>query len=490
MPLRSSNPTIYGINTFAWLDELRRAHGAHLTLGTIPDAVWDEVAGWGVDAVWLLGVWSRSPAGARIALDDPDLAAEFRRALRDVTDGDVTGSASCIRAYEVDARLGGRPALAAAREALADRGVSLILDFVGNHVAPDHPWVATQPSYFVRGDPCEAARSPAEFIRLDGGAIARARDPYLQPRRDVVQVNAFDSALRHAVIAELHDIASQCDGVCCERATAVMTEPFARAWGARVGPAPSTEYWSDVIEAVKDSWPRFVFIAEADWDKEWELQQLGFDYCYDDRLYDRLVHDRAEAVRGHLHADLAYQRRLARYIEKDGGPPAAATFGPARHRAVAVASATQMGARFFHDGQCAGRRRRGSEFLGRRPGEAGDPDLCSFYRRLLGALRLEPFRDGEWALCDCTGWPSNGSCENLVAWRWRARDSWALVVVNLSGAPAQSRIPVRDDHVAGRSWALHDLLSGARYDRDGTELHDGGLFVDLPAWGSHLLVTA
>jgi hypothetical protein len=490
MPLRSRNPTIYGISALPWLDELRRASDDRLTLATIPDSVWDGIAEWGVDAVWLLGVWSRSPAGARIALDDPDVTADLRRTLRDFTEADVAGSASCIRAYDVDARLGGRDALAAARTALADRGISLILDFVCGHVAPDHRWVATQPSFFLRGDQCDVARSPSDFILYDGCALARGRDPYSQARPDVVQLNVFDSSLRRAVIADLHDIASQCDGVCCERAMLALTEPFARTWGSRAGPLPSTECWSDVIAAVKDAWPRFVFIAEADWDKEWELQQLGFDYCYDNRLYDRLAHDCAGAVRGHLHADLPYQQRLVRYIEKDGGPPAAATFGPARHRAVAVASATQLGARFFHDAQCAGRRRRGSEFLVRRPGESGDAELTAFYRRLLRALRLEPFRDGEWGLCDCTGWPSNGSCENIVAWRWRARDSWALVAVNLSGAPAQSRIPIRDDGVSGRGWSLHDLLSGARYDRDGTELHDGGLFVDLPAWGAHVLITA
>ena len=34
--------------------------------------------------------------------------------------------------------------------------------------------------------------------------------------------------------------------------------------------------------------PGFMFIAEVYWDMEWELQQAGFDYTYDKRLYDRL----------------------------------------------------------------------------------------------------------------------------------------------------------------------------------------------------------
>ncbi len=74
--------------------------------------------------------------------------------------------------------------------------------------------------------------------------------------------------------------------------------------------------------------PDFVFIAEAYWDLEWALQQQGFDYCYDKRLYDRLVHDGAEQVRGHLTADTAYQDGLVRFIENHDEPRAAATFPP------------------------------------------------------------------------------------------------------------------------------------------------------------------
>jgi hypothetical protein len=32
-----------------------------------------------------------------------------------------------------------------------------------------------------------------------------------------------------------------------------------------------------------------LFLAEAYWDLEWSLLQQGFDYCYDKRLFDRLV---------------------------------------------------------------------------------------------------------------------------------------------------------------------------------------------------------
>jgi hypothetical protein len=489
LPSLPRNPTVYGIDVLPWLFELRQFRGPEVTLGTIGEAKWDEIAELGVDAVWLRGVWARSAEGARIALRTAELVARFRETIRDFKACDVVGSSASIRAYEVDPRLGTRTDLARARAAMARRGIRLILDFVPNHVAPDHPWVTTHPSCFIQGDAADLRDGPAEFLRCDGRILARGRDPYAPPWPDVVQLNAFDAGHRALAAAAVRDIASQCDGIRCDRAALVLNEVFARTWGARAGPIPATEYWSAVIEPVKTSRPDFLFLADSDWDREWDLQQLGFDYTYDRRLRDRLVHDAPDSVRAHLKAEPGYQRRLARFLEEDGGSPVATAFGLARHRAVAVAAATQVGARIFHEGQCAGRRRKPCDFLVRRPADDGDRAVAAFYRLLLAALRREPLRDGEWQLCEITGWPGNPTSASLGAWRWRGRDGWALVVVNLSGCGAQARVRLQEHDLAGRRWILGDLLSGARYERDGTELCEAGLYVDLPPWGCHLLLT-
>src|SRR6185295_3717772 len=153
-----------------------------------------------VDAVWLMGVWRRSPGGLAIALDDPSLMAGFRAALPDLGASDVIGSPYCVRDYVVDERFGGPEALAAAREQLAARGVGLVLDYVPNHVAPDHPWLTERPDCFVTGTEEDLARDPALFLRTPGGIVARGRDPYFPPWPDVVQLNAFAPELREAVV--------------------------------------------------------------------------------------------------------------------------------------------------------------------------------------------------------------------------------------------------------------------------------------------------
>jgi hypothetical protein len=63
----------------------------------------------------------------------------------------------------------------------------------------------------------------------------------------------------------------------------VMNAVFERTWGDRAGPRAPAEYWTHVIPAIKRAHPDFLFIAEAYWDLEWELQQQGFDFCYDKR---------------------------------------------------------------------------------------------------------------------------------------------------------------------------------------------------------------
>jgi hypothetical protein len=328
----------------------------------------------------------------------------------------------------------------------------------------------------VPGDPDD----PVGSLQTGAGWVARGRDPYFPPWPDVVQLNAFAPALRAAVADTLRDLAAQCDGLRCDMAMLMCNEVFARTWG---GAPPAEEYWPPLIARVKAAHPDFVFIAEAYWDMEWTLQQQGFDYCYDKRLYDRLAHEDAAAVRGHVQAGADYQERLLRFIENHDEPRAAATFGPGRERAAAVAFATLQGARLFHDGQLDGHRTRIPVFLGRGPDEPPDADLRAFYGRLLRAVAESGLRDGEWQLCDCTGWPDNDSYRRLVAWGWPRE----LVVVNLSDAPAQSRVRLPWGDVAGRTWELSDRLSGERFTRDGDELAAEGLFVALDGWGAHFL---
>jgi len=145
-------PVIYEINAAVWLNGLARAAGSRVTLAGVTDADWDAAVPAGVDAVWLMGVWERSLAGLALANAGAGLQASFRQALPDLQRTDVIGSPYCVRRNVADAAFGGPAGLTVARAALAARAARLILDYVPNHVAPDHPQVSSRPELFVRGD--------------------------------------------------------------------------------------------------------------------------------------------------------------------------------------------------------------------------------------------------------------------------------------------------------------------------------------------------
>jgi hypothetical protein len=479
------DPVVYELNCATWLRELGIRLGRRATLLDVPDDEWQRVTPAGVDAVWLMGVWKRSPEGVRLALASASHLADFRATLDDFEPHDVIGSAYCVLGYEVDPRFGGRDGLLAARRALADRGLRLIVDFVPNHVSPDHPWLTAHPEYFVRGNADDLARATDEFLAVGDTVIARGRDPYFPPWPDVAQLNVFDPGLRQAAIDTLIDIGELADGVRCDMAMLVLNDVFRRTWGDRPGPVPEREYWSEVMSAVRDVHPHMLFAAEAYWDLEWQLQQLGFDYCYDKRLYDRLVHTDSSGIRGHLHAELDYQEHLLLFTENHDEPRVAGELAPGPLRAAAVSIATLPGATLWHEGQFEGWRVHVPVLLGRRPVEPDDVALRDFHLRLLAVAR--EVRHGAWALCEAQGWPDNDTWSQLLTWCWTDGERRTLIVVNYADTAASAMVHLPWNDLAGRPWRLDDLLSGDHYERDGNDVAVNGLYVALGPWSFHVL---
>lgn len=482
-------PFIYEINTWVWLDTLSRAHGQPITLENVPEEALEELVSYNVDAVWLMGVWQRSPGGRNSALK---YANEYKSALSDLTYDDVVGSPYAVGAYQVDENLGGRRGLAAFRQRLRNRGMRLILDFVPNHVALDHAWVRTHPDYLVLNTPKEKEKPPANFFAARDAlgkalVIGHGRDPYFPGWVDTAQVNAFSPALRQAALDILLDIADQCDGVRCDMAMLMVTDVFAHTWGTLPGPKPSSEYWQELIPRVKTLYPDFLFMAEVYWDMEARLQALGFDLTYDKRLYDRIRDNKPIDIRAHLVASVDYQRRLVRFIENHDEHRAADSLGIQRSQPAAVLICTLPGATLLHDGQFIGRRVKLPVQIGRQPQEKLSDELKTFYLCLLEETRARIYQEGQWTGFDLSSGKGNGTENNLVAHGWRLGDEYRLIVVNMSGTQSQAHVRLGAwPEVGGSSWAMHDVMNGESYTRQGEAMGRVGLYVDLKPYQSHL----
>ena len=363
----------------------------------------------------------------------------------------------------------------------------MLLDFVPNHTALDHPWVEEHPEYYVHGSEEDLARAPQNYtrIRRKGGdlILAYGRDPYFPGWPDALQLNYVNPATQDAMIGELMKVAGQCDGVRCDMAMLLQPDVVQRTWGT-----PCQPFWPRAIESVLARFPDFCFIAEVYWDMEWQLQQAGFNYTYDKRLYDRLLAGQAQPVIGHLRADIDYQNKMVRFLENHDEPRAASVFPDDMHEAAAVITFLSPGLRFFHEGQFEGRTKRISPHLVRRPDEPINRRLQQFYERLLAVLRHPIVRSGQWQLLGCTlAWEGNGSSDDFIVFGWHnSKGEHLLVTVNYAPHRSQCYVRLPFTDLGTGTVRLSDLLSDASYDRDAQDLFSRGLYLDLAPWKYHV----
>ena len=480
---RVKYPSLYQVNTRVWLTQLSRELGRRATLDDLPDFELDHMGAKGFDWVWFLSVWQTGPAAQKVSRSNPEWLEEFAETLSDLSDDDIEGSGFAITDYVVHQNLGGDAALARLRKRLHARGLRLMLDFVPNHTALDHRWVEEHPEYYLAATEQQLAEQPQNYCRVTrkGGdlILAYGRDPYFAGWPDTLQLNYSNPGTQEAMLGALLKIEGQGDGVRCDMAMLLLPEVFERTWGRSSEP-----FWPKAIECIRRQYPDFRLMAEVYWDLEWSLQQQGFDYTYDKRLYDRLREGKATSVRQHLMAGLDYQNRMARFLENHDEARAAASFPLEQHRAAAAISFLSPGLRFFHQGQFEGRVKRISPHLVRAPKEPINQELNHFYNALLSVLRRRVVREGNWQLVDCEpAWEGNWTSACFIAFAWEdAEGSRLIAAVNYAPNQSQCYVRLRFADLGGAQWRLEDLLGEAVYERDGDDLATRGLYLDEGAW--------
>jgi glycosidase len=403
--------------------------------------------------------------------------------------GDIAGSPYAVCGYDVSRKLGGETALARFRRKLNTRGIKLILDFVPNHTALDHPWVREHPEYYVTTS--ERRDGVIKPYRSAGRWFACGHCGHGSPWIDTLQLDYRNFELHGAMAGELLAIADKCDGVRCDMAMLVLNEVFVRTW--RQFPSAhgtaSTEFWAEAIRAVRQQRSGFLFLAEVYWDLETRLQKLGFDFTYNKRLYDCiLAHDAPRATHYLESLTAEFLSRSVHFIENHDEPRIASLLPFDEHRAAALLVLALPGMRLLHEGQLSGLRVHANVHFAKRGMESADESIPMFYAQLLAALLRTAVGNGEWRLLKpIVAWAENPTHENFVLVQWQAQPrAFDLAVVNLAAAHSQCYAPLNIEALAGATWRFADLLGDEVHERRGAELVERGLYLDLPPHGAQL----
>lgn len=445
-----AGPVLYEVWARPWLRRLGRRFGRPpLTLGELPEVAVDDLVG---THVWLMGAWQVGEAGRAFSR-----RRDYSHALPSGwSEEDVPGSPYAVASYRVAEDLGGEKGLLALRGRLARAGRKLILDFVPNHTALDHPWVRDHPDRYVQGWPGAEQRAERDYFLADtlygDRALAHGRDrnPAGGPWRDTAQLDVRRADTRRALAAALTSIADRCDGVRCDMAHLLLRDVFAATWGERPrwpeeDPAPG-EAWADVVASVRARHPGFTFIAEVYGDAYADrLLDLGFDYVYDKSFYDAALRGDAAAARALLTRPGDGLKRRLRFLENHDEARAATLAWP-HHQAAATLVALAPGALLLHDGQLEGRRVRPDVHAGRWEDEPVQVEAKRLYERLLGLRASPAVRGGRFRVLP-------GDPGDPLTLRWESLSDALEATVNLGPglrkglAPWEVRIAV--GHHAG-----------------------------------------
>jgi hypothetical protein len=270
----------------------------------------------------------------------------------------------------------------------------------------------------------------------------------------------------------------------------VLNEVFGKTWGP--GKTTVPEFWAEVIPAVKKNFPEFLFLGEVYWGLEARLQSLGFDYTYEKIFYDYLVAHRSQELHRHLlQASPEFLAASAHFLENHDEARIASILSPGEHRAAALLLLGLPGLRLLHEGQLTGAKQRASVHLCCRPVEPVDTEIQEFYEKLLSTVQKTFLGHGVGKVLETrAAWPENSTAEKFILIQW---DGWAgqnpafdLVVVNLASHQSQCYALLQIPGPEANRWRMEELLGAKVFMREGRELRERGLYLDVPPYAAQV----
>uniref|UniRef100_A0A7C3HTX1 Alpha-amylase n=1 Tax=Meiothermus ruber TaxID=277 RepID=A0A7C3HTX1_MEIRU len=421
-------------NTYVWLDQLSKKYRREIrTLDQIPEEELAQLQSWGVTGLWLIGLWERSKASARIKqlMGNPEAIA----------------SAYALYDYVIAKELGGEEALEVLRQKAARYGLRLASDMVPNHVGIDGRWVMEHPDWFIQlpyspypsytfnGPDLSSDERVGIFLedhyydKTDAAVVFKwvnrqtgevryiyhGNDGTAMPWNDTAQLNYLLPEVREAVIQTILHVARQFPII---RFDAAMTlakrhiqrlwwpEPGGSPWGASVPSraafamskedfdrAMPKEFWREVVDRVAVEAPNTLLLAEAFWMMEgYFVRTLGMHRVYNSAFMNMLRDEKnaeyRQIVKNTLEFEPEILKRFVNFLNNPDEKTAIEQFGKGdKYFGVMTLCATLPGLPMLGHGQVEGLTERyGMEYRRAYYDETPDEGLIAYHQQQIFPL--------------------------------------------------------------------------------------------------------
>lgn len=421
-------------NTYVWLDQLSKKYQREIrTLDQIPEAELAQLQSWGVTGLWLIGLWERSKASARIKQLMGNLEA--------------IASAYALYDYVIAKELGGEEALEVLQQKAARYGIRLASDMVPNHVGIDGRWVMEHPDWFIQlsyppfpsytfnGPDLSSDERVGIFLedhyydKTDAAVVFKwvnrqtgevryiyhGNDGTAMPWNDTAQLNYLLPEVREAVIQTILQVARQFPII---RFDAAMTlakrhiqrlwwpEPGGSPWGASVPSraafamtkedfdrAMPKEFWREVVDRAAVEAPNTLLLAEAFWMMEgYFVRTLGMHRVYNSAFMNMLRDEKnaeyRQIVKNTLEFEPEILKRFVNFLNNPDEKTAIEQFGKGdKYFGVMTLCATLPGLPMLGHGQVEGLTERyGMEYRRAYYDEAPDEGLVAYHQQQIFPL--------------------------------------------------------------------------------------------------------
>lgn len=511
-----SNVVLLAKSAYVWLDQLGKKYQRDIhRLDQVPDEELEQLARWGFNGLWLIGVWERSPASQRIKqiMGNPEAAA----------------SAYSLYDYTIAADLGGEEAYANLRDRARAKGIRLASDMVPNHMGIYSRWTVEHPDWFIQLEypPFPSYQFTGENLSQDSRAGIYLEDGYWthrdaavvfkhvehssgrtryiyhgndgthMPWNDTAQLNFLIPEVREAVIQTILHVARKFSIIRFDAAMTLAKRHYHRLWFPQPGDAgaiPSRaehglskqqfdeampqEFWREVVDRIAAEVPDTLLLAEAFWLMEgYFVRTLGMHRVYNSAFMNMLKQEEnakyRETVKNVLEFSPEVLKRFVNFMNNPDEATAVEQFGKGdKYFGVCVLMVTMPGLPMIGHGQVEGLSEKyGMEYRKAYWDEKVDEHLVWRHEReIFPLLRQRRIFSGvdHFAFYDFYT-PEGQVNENVYAYSNRYGDARSIVLYNNAFAATRGWIKTSTPLNIGEGEQVHLIQ---RTLRDSLDLDD------------------